>query len=190
MAKRAPKVVPKKTQKKHQASFLLQTDRKEMGLKNLPTWTDIGLAPIGYFAYVILAAILFWVFNYFPWFNTSETQNVGLGSLLTNMDGIIAFLRLVIIAPIIEEVIFRGWLYGKLRNCLLAKFSDRASLIISITVVSLIFGLVHGQWNAGVNMFAMSVVLCGMREITGTIYSGTLMHIIKNGIAFCVIIFA
>ena len=53
MAKRAPKVVPKKTQKKHQASFLLQTDRKEMGLKNLPTWTDIGLAPIGYFAYII-----------------------------------------------------------------------------------------------------------------------------------------
>ena len=50
--------------------------------------------------------------------------------------------------------------------------------------MSILFGVVHMQWNVGVNVFAMSVVLCGLREITGTIYSGILVHMIKNGLAF------
>ena len=42
----------------------------------------------------------------------------------------------------------------------------------------------HFQWNVGVNVFALSVVLCALREITGTIYAGILTHMIKNGVAF------
>ena len=33
-------------------------------------------------------------------------------------------------------------------------------------------------------MFALSIVLCGLREITGTIHAGILLHMLKNGIAF------
>lgn len=180
----------KKEEKKGQLSYLLCVDRNEMGLRGLPTWTDIGLAPVGFIVYLVLAFILTWVFSLFPWFDTNQIQETGLNSYITTLDAVIAYLRLVVLAPIIEELIFRGWLYGKLRNCLLAKFSDRTSMFISIFAVSIVFGLIHGQWNVGVNMFAMSVVLCGLRETTGTIYSGILVHIIKNGVAFCVIMFA
>ena len=83
-----------------------------------------------------------------------------------------------------EEVIFRGWLYGKLRQKLSGKTSEITGIIISILLVSLLFGIVHMQWNVGVNVFALSVVLCVLREITGTIYSGILVHMLKNGIAF------
>ena len=62
--------------------------------------------------------------------------------------------------------------------------SEALSMTISILLVSLLFGVVHMQWNVGVNVFALSVVLCGMREITGTIYAGILTHMLKNGIAF------
>ena len=58
---------------------------------------------------------------------------------------------------------------------------------LAIFLVSLLFGVVHLQWNVGVNVFAMSVVLCGLREITGTIYSGIVLHILKNGIAFYIL---
>ena len=187
-----PSVIAQKLKEtgKGKALYFLQTDREEMGLKNLPTWTDIGLAPFGFLAYYVLAVGLIWVFSFFPWFNAGEIQEVGMNTYLVGLNGIITYLNLVVIAPIAEEIIFRGWLYGKLRNCLLAKFSDRASMIIATIIVSLAFGLVHGQWNVGVNMFAMSVILCGMREVTGTIYSGILMHIFKNGIALYAIMFA
>ena len=80
--------------------------------------------------------------------------------------------------------VFRGFLYGKIRGRLNEIVSDKISMMISIFLVSLLFGIVHLQWNVGVNVFAMSIVLCGLREITGTIYSGILLHMLKNGIAF------
>lgn len=159
-------------------------NREELGLKGLPTWTDIGLALAGLVAYFILAAGLVYLFHFFPWFNVDEVQDVGFSTYLVGSERLIAFMTLVIVAPIAEEVIFRGWLYQKLKTRFLNVISYTTSVILSTILVSLLFGLIHGQWNVGVNVFAMSLVLCGLREITGTIYAGILLHMIKNGIAF------
>ncbi|MDO4507774.1 MAG: CPBP family glutamic-type intramembrane protease [Candidatus Saccharibacteria bacterium] len=161
-----------------------KTDRKELGLYELPTWTDIGLAPVGFIVATILGAILVSMFSVFPWFDAEQAQNVGFSIYMSGGERILAFLALVIIAPIAEEIIFRGWLYGKLREKLSGKFSEITGVIISILITSVLFGLVHFQWNVGVNVFALSVVLCGLREVTGTIYASILTHILKNGIAF------
>lgn len=158
--------------------------RMELGLMGLPTWADIGLAPIGFIVSMVLAAILVTVFSLFPWFDAEQVQEVGFSVYMSGGDRIIAFLTLVVMAPIAEEIIFRGWLYGKMRNRLLGKMPEIWGIALSTFVVSLVFGLVHMQWNVGVNVFALSVVLCILREITGTIYSGILTHMIKNGVAF------
>lgn len=159
-------------------------DRRGLGLRGLPTWTDIGLAPVGFIVSTILAAGLVALFNIFPWFDAKQAQDIGFNTYLIGMDRIIAFLTLVVVAPIAEELVFRGWLYGKMRELLSEHVPDILSMLISIFLVSFLFGLVHMQWNVGVNVFAMSVVLCGLREITGTIYAGILTHMIKNGVAF------
>ena len=158
--------------------------RNELGLRGTPTWTDIGLAPIGFIAATILAAGLVALFNIFPWFDASQAQDVGFNAYLVGSDRIIAFIVLVVIAPIAEELIFRGWLYGKLREIFNTRLADKWSTVMSILLVSLLFGIVHLQWNVGVNVFAMSVALCGLREITGTVYAGILTHMVKNGVAF------
>lgn len=161
-----------------------KTGREELGLKGVPTWTDIGLAPVGYIVATIAAAGLVAVFNMFPWFDAAQAQDVGFAPYLMGTEKVIAFVVLVVVAPVAEELIFRGWLYGKLRTMLSAKMSDVGSVLISILLVSVLFGMVHMQWNVGVNVFALSVVLCGLREITGTIYAGILTHMLKNGVAF------
>ena len=158
--------------------------RTELGLRGLPTWTDIGLALVGFIVYLLLAAGLLAIFSFFPWFDAEEAQEIGFSIYAAGLDRAIAFFALVVIAPIAEEIIFRGWLYGKMRGKLNRKVSNQTSMLISIFLVSLLFGIVHLQWNVGVNVFAMSVVLCGLREITGTIYSGILLHMLKNGVAF------
>ena len=159
-------------------------DREDLGLKGLPTWTDIGLAPVGFIVATLLAAGLVAIFGIFPWFDAEQAQDVGFSVYSVGLDRIVAFIVLVVIAPIAEEMIFRGWLYGKLRPMLSERMSNRVSMVISILLVSLLFGIIHMQWNVGVNVFAMSIVLCGLREITGTVYAGILMHMIKNGVAF------
>ena len=81
-------------------------------------------------------------------------------------------------------MIFRGWLYGKLREKMSESMSEAASIVISSLLVSVLFGTIHMQWNVGLNVFALSLVMCGLREVTGTIYAGILLHMLKNGLAF------
>ena len=159
---------------------VLKPSRETLGLKSLPTFIDLGLAPVGFFVYYILSALLTGIFAFFPWFDLEQSQDIGYNYLTSGADYFITFFALVLIAPIAEELIFRGWLYGHLRE----KLPKKTSLPLSILFVSVLFGLLHGQWNVGVNVFAMSLVLCGLREITGTIYSGIFLHILKNALAF------
>ena len=172
-------ILKKKPQQKNKV-----LSRSLLGLKGWPTWTDIGLALVGFIVYLIIATGITALFSSFPWFNAEEAQEIGFSVYLSGIDRVIAFFALVVVAPIAEEIIFRGWLYGKLRAKLSEKISNVAGMVISIFLVSLLFGIVHMQWNVGVNVFALSIVLCGLREITGTIYSGILLHMLKNGVAF------
>lgn len=153
-----------------------KTDREKVGLKELPTFTDIGLGIVGIIATLILSGIISSVLTNFPWFNASQTQNVGFDYLNAGLDRIVAFIALVIVAPVFEEIIFRGWLYDKLRG--------KYSFIPSMIITSALFGFMHGQWNVGVTVGLMSAVMCFERETTGTIYAGIITHMLKNGIAF------
>lgn len=196
-----PKYLSKLWHEKHPKSKLpdFTIKKSDLGLNELPTWTDIGLAPAGLIVYAMFAALLTSLFSLFPWFNISENQDVGFNTLVLTSDRIFAFITLVVIAPIAEELIFRGFLYKKIKD-LFFKKEDRKTvrqakrktpkkqeliaIAISTFITSLAFGIMHGQWNIGVNVFAMSVILCIMREITGSIYSGILLHMLKNAIAF------
>ena len=131
-----------------------------LGLRGLPTWTDILLAPIGYVASMVATmAVLLVIQAFVPSFNLQETQDVGfrMESLYSNADKMVAFAALVILAPIAEELIFRGYLYGKLRT--------RLSAIPAIILVSVLFGFMHGQWNVGIVVGVMSIFLCIAREL-------------------------
>lgn len=167
----------KKSQAKSKADLTnLATARNELGLKDLPTVVDVGLAPIAYVAYMILSYVFTSAMSVFTWFDAEETQDVGFGYFITTGDRVVAMIALVFIAPIAEEIIMRGWLYGKLRA--------KLKIPVAILLVSLLFGFLHGQWNVSVGVFALSLVLCDLREITGTIWCGILLHMISNGIAF------
>ena len=158
----------------------LKTSREELGLNNWPTWTDLGLAIVGFLVYLFSSTLLTQIFSFLPFFDANEAQNTGFTNLYNLGDRILVFFLLCILAPILEELIFRGWLYGKLRT----KLSSKFSVTISIFITSILFAFLHNQFNVGVDVFALSVVLCILREITGTTYSGIIIHILKNSIAF------
>lgn len=151
-----------------------------LGLTRLMSWSDIGLAPIGFIAYLILAWMLVALaILLFPAFAPDQMQDVGFKNLTDRNGYLLAFTTLVVLAPVAEELLFRGYLYGKLRR--------HVPLYAAIIMTSLLFGAVHMQWNVGINVFALSVVMCGLREITGSIWAGILLHMIKNAIAFYIL---
>lgn len=161
---------------KHIKPLKTPVTRNELGLNNLVTFSDVGLALAGFFGYLAFSAILTALFSIFPWFNLTENQPLLYSTLISPSGKILAALALVVAGPILEEVIYRGLIYGKLRK--------KHSLVTSILIISVLFGFLHGQWNVGVDVFALSVVACLMRETTGTIYAGIILHILKNAIAF------
>lgn len=154
-----------------------KTGREELGLKGAPTWKDIGLAVAAFVLYLILSSLLIMIFRtVFSWFDAEQAQDVGFNNIIGMQDLLMAFIALVVVAPVAEELIFRGWLYGKMRK--------RVAMPVAMILVSLLFGLMHGQWNVAVDVFVMSMIMCFQRELTGTVYSGILLHMIKNGLAF------
>jgi membrane protease YdiL (CAAX protease family) len=67
-------------------------------------------------------------------------------------------------------------LYGKLKN--------RVPAVVAAIVTSLLFGLAHFQWNVAIDVFILSLILCALRSLTGSIWAGVLVHVIKNSLAY------
>jgi len=156
------------------------TTKEEIGLTRLPTWMDIGLAPAGFIVYFLGSMLFLYVCSLiFPWLNLNQAQETGFGGVFHNYELILVFFTLVVLAPFAEETLFRGYLYGKLRQ--------RVPVWVAILFTSALFGVIHGQWNVGLDVFILSVVMCVLREVTGSIWAGMLVHMIKNGIAFYII---
>lgn len=153
------------------------TTRRELGLDRLPRWRDIAMTPLAFVAYYVISLIVMMIVTALvPGFDVTQTQETGFTNLTQPYEYILAFVTLVVLAPVAEEVLLRGYLYGKLRRWL--------SAIAAGVLTSVVFGALHGQWNVGIDVFVLSLVLCALREYTGSIWAGILLHMLKNGLAF------
>lgn len=148
---------------------------KDVALTRLVEWRDYVIAIAGFVVYILLATVVMQLASYLPWVDIEQAQETGISSP-SAPDLALAFMLFVVIAPIVEEVIFRGYLYAKVRKNL--------SAWATIIIVSVLFGAAHMQWNVGINVFVLSIVMCVGREMTGSIWPGILMHMLKNGLAF------
>ena len=162
------------------------TNRRELGLQRLPGWLDIGLAPATFVVYILTSGLLVLLTTYLlPGFDPVQAQEIGFEDLTHRYELILAFVTLVIAAPVAEEILFRGYLYGKLRRT--------TPIWLTGLVVSVLFAALHlpgtggPQWNVAIDVFVLSVFLCGLREVTGSIWAGILLHAIKNGLAFYIL---
>lgn len=150
--------------------------RQTLGLTGWPRWRDLALAPAGLIVSLIVSGVAISLCLNLPGFDASAEQNLGFDQYLIQWDLLAAFVALVIVPPICEEIAYRGWLYGKLRS--------RWGFVMSSLLVSLTFAVLHAPLNAAIVAFVLSFVACGLREITGSVYASMIMHMLKNGIAF------
>ncbi len=111
-------------------------------------------------------------------YDADQAQELGYGAL-SGPEIAIAFVCLVVLAPLTEEIIFRGFMFRGVRK----HFPFWATALL----VSGLFGLVHGQWNVGLDVFAMSLISCYLVEKTHSLWPSIFLHVLKNGLAFCIV---
>ena len=153
------------------------TTKQEAGLQRLPVWLDLLWAPAGAIVYIILTSLITAAaMAFLPFIDFEQVQDTGFNAISQQHEYVLAFIMLVVVAPVAEEILFRGYLFGKLRKY--------APLWAAIGVTSLVFAIVHFAWNVGLDVFALSTVLCLLRVVSGSLWPSILLHMMKNGIAF------
>lgn len=150
------------------------------GVMRQPAVRDLGIAFLAWAAYIVLSLVISVIGSLvLSGVDMTQAQHIGFEQRSTGLDIVLAFCTIVIAAPLVEEVIFRGYLFGSVRT--------HMPWWLGAVIVSVVFGIVHGQWNVGLDVFAMSMVCCFLRERTGAIWAGVYLHMVKNFLAFSVL---
>lgn len=162
-----------------------QTPWKAIGLIK-PRLVDVGWAVLGFGIYFVTYGMIVYsiIKSYVPQIDTDQQQQLGFDTSTTGPALIFIFLALVILPPLVEEILVRGFLFTGLKS--------KMKIIPAAIITSLVFGAAHLQWGSGaallwsaaVDTFMLSLVLVFLRHKSGSLWPGIGLHFIKNGIAF------
>lgn len=150
-----------------------------------PKRADALWAIAGFGIYFIVYIILFIVVKQLlPQIDLDQKQQIGFDTTQQGVDLLVVFASLVILPPIAEEILVRGFLYTGLRT----KLAMWPAAIIG----SLLFAAAHLQfgsgapllWAAAIDTFALSMVLMYIREHRKSLAAPIMIHMMKNGLAF------
>ncbi len=139
----------------------------------------------GYAIYfVALIFIMQAVGQFVPGLNLEQEQELGFDKVTTGAALAPIFISLVLLPPLVEEILFRGFLYTGLRR--------KLPVLAAALITGALFAVVHLQlgsgnsplWAAALDTFILSFVLVGLREKTGSLWPSIGVHMLKNATAF------
>jgi membrane protease YdiL (CAAX protease family) len=90
-------------------------------------------------------------------------------------------LMAVVVAPVAEEIIFRGYFYGVIR-----RFGGR---IPALLTSSLLFAAIHVHLPSMLGLGLLAVILCLLYERTGSLWATMTMHAAFNATTIAALIF-
>ena len=102
----------------------------------------------------------------------------GLGMLLERLCGIrlaLSLLLLAVLAPLVEELVFRGLLYGWL--------AGRWGKTVGWIVSSLAFAAAHAEPAHIILVFPLGLLFGWLRQRTDSLLPSLVAHIANNGLA-------
>ena len=147
---------------------------KRLGFRKTK-WEDVGMGVPGYIVYFFMAFIVNAIFAaYFPEL-ADQAQDTGFDNAM-GIELVYAFMTLVILAPVFEELLFRGFVFRGL-----AKHTSFWPAAIS---TSALFGLAHGQLNVAIDTFLIGMVASWLVWKTNSLWPAILLHVIKNLVAY------
>lgn len=114
-----------------------------------------------------------------PEVNLDEKQNIfQFGRSTPGL--LLSFIASVVIAPVVEEIYFRGFLFRA--------FSNSWGVAVGALASSMIFGLLHFQANVVIFTIILGLFLSLMYHKLNSIWPPILLHFANNLIAFMILL--
>ncbi|MCW1921996.1 CPBP family intramembrane metalloprotease [Luteolibacter arcticus] len=148
-----------------------------LGLRWRKWWLTIAIAPLTVFFMLCFMGVLF-VSGWNGWLEKTlgmESMQEAVKVFKEVKDPLVIALMAVtaaIVAPLAEEVVFRGYLYPAAK-----RFCGPAGAIV---FSSLVFAAAHGHVVALLPLFVLAVILCLLYEFTGSIWACMSVHFLFN----------
>lgn len=165
---------------------LFKLTKKAIGLSGKFNLSNLGWVVVVFICYyAVLAAAMWFVSLYVPAIDLEQKQEIGFSTTSkTPVELVVIFASLVIFPALVEEIMMRGFLYSAIKS--------RLGMYMAAALVSVIFGLAHLQlgsgstplYSAAIDTTILSLFLIYLREKTGSLWAGILLHGIKNSLAF------
>ncbi|RME97704.1 MAG: CPBP family intramembrane metalloprotease [Chloroflexi bacterium] len=142
------------------------------------TWAQLGLrgfsaGAVGMGCGLMLASLLFNVLygGFLALFDLQIQPDVSL--LFNNTDLPVALLfGGAIVAPIVEEIFFRGFVFAGLRN----KWNWKIAAVVSAGL----FALAHVIPTSFLPIFILGMIFAYLYQISGSVWPGIIMHMLTN----------
>ena len=101
-----------------------------------------------------------------------KQQEIVLNFKNTLLEDKIILIHVLVIAPIVEEIIFRGYMYRILKS--------RTPIIFAMIISSTIFSLIHYNVLSYILLFVLSIFLTYIYERNGSIICPIIIHSLFN----------
>jgi membrane protease YdiL (CAAX protease family) len=111
-------------------------------------------------------------------YNVKNTEHLPIQEIFKNRSGALLLMGMaVLIAPLVEETVFRGYLYPL--------FAKSLGVLPGILLTGILFGLMHGAqlgwtWGLVLLLTFVGVVFTFARARTGTVLASFLLHLGYN----------
>jgi len=150
------------------------------GLRSAPFWSAVGWSAAGVLCFYVLTAIYSAVVPV-----DAEQDTVrALGGEEGTFGLVVAGLMVIVVAPVVEEVFFRGFFYRALRT--------RLSIWVAAAVDGVLFGLIHYSGDGADGLLILpplallGFIFCLVYERTGSLFTVIGMHALNNTLAFAI----
>jgi membrane protease YdiL (CAAX protease family) len=155
-----------------------------------PRIKDVGWALLAYGWYILMFIVITIIAKQLVPALDLEQEQFNFDAInRTTVNLALLGLTLMVLPPIMEEILCRGFLYTGLRN--------KLKPLVAAIITSCIFAAAHLQigngapllWVAAIDTFILSMVLVYLREKTGSLVAPILLHALKNSVAFIILFF-
>lgn len=115
--------------------------------------------------------------------DVNQQQQLGY-TTVAGFDYLVVFITLVVLPPIAEEILFRGFMYQNLKSVI--------NVRVAAVITSALFAVAHLEffgnnslnWIAAIDTFVLSLFLIWLLNKTNNLWAPILLHALKNLIAF------